>query len=60
MVGGVLLFAGFEFAKLVQPGEAAFDKPTGFAQAAAVGGSTLGEQRLYPLFLISRRCGSES
>jgi len=55
MVGWVLLFARFQFAKLVQPGETAFDEPARFAQATAVGGSTLGEQWLYPLFLISRR-----
>jgi len=60
MGGWVFLFARFQFAKLVGPGQGSFDKPARFAQAAAVSSATLGQQGLYPLFLTVLRCGSES
>ena len=60
MGGWIFLLARFQLAKLVEPGQRAFDKPARFAQAAAVSGATLGQQGLYPLFLIALQCGSES
>ena len=60
MRGGIFLLPGFQFSKLVQPGQAPFDEPAGLAQAAAVSGPAFGEQSLYPLFLSDLRCGSES
>lgn len=56
----ILLLARFQFAKLMQPGQRSFDVPAGLAQAAAVRRATLGQDRLYPLFLIALRWGSES
>lgn len=60
MGGGVLLLSSFEFTELMEPRQAAFDEPTSFAKTAAVVGSTLGQQRFHPLFLMALRCGSES
>jgi hypothetical protein len=60
MGGRIFLLSSFQFSKLVQPGQAPFDEPAGFAQAAAMGTTTFGQQRLYPLFLSRWRCGSES
>jgi hypothetical protein len=51
----VLFLPRFQFAKLVQPGQAAFDEPASLAQAAAVRHAPFGEERLHPLFLISLR-----
>ena len=56
----VFLFARFQFSKLVEPGQRSFDKPARFAQAAAMGRAPLGQEGLYPLFLIAWRWGSES
>lgn len=44
MRGRVLLLPRFQFAKLVQPGQTALDKPAGLSQATAVGGAALGQQ----------------
>jgi len=60
MSGGISLLSGFEFSKLVKPGQTAFDEPTSSAQATAMGRSAFGEDGLYPLFLSALRCGSES
>lgn len=61
LMGARMLFlAHFQFSKLVQPGQRSFDIPARLAQAAAVGRATLGQDRLYPLFLIALRWGSES
>jgi hypothetical protein len=60
MRGWIFLFARFQLSKLVEPGERSFDEPARFAQAAAVSGATFGQEGLYPLFLTSLRCGSES
>ena len=51
----VLFLSRFQFAKLVQPGQGAFDVPTGLAQATAVARAPFGRERLYPLFLSSLR-----
>jgi hypothetical protein len=56
----VFFFARFQFAKLVEPGQGSFDVPARLAQAAAVSCASLGQERLYPLFLIAWRWGSES
>jgi hypothetical protein len=60
MGGWIFFLARFQFSELVEPGQASFDKPARFAQAAAVSCATLGQEGLYPLFLTSLRCGSES
>jgi hypothetical protein len=52
---GVLFLPSLQFAKLVQPGQAAFDEPASLAQATAVGRAPFGQERLYPLFLSSFR-----
>jgi len=51
----IFFFARFEFSKLMEPGQRSFDKPARFAQAAAVCGAALGQEGLYPLFLIALR-----
>ena len=51
----VLFLPRFQFAELVQPGQAAFDEPSGLAQTTAVGRAPFGQERLYPLFLSSLR-----
>ena len=51
----IFLLSRLQFAKLVQPGQAAFDEPAGFAEATAVGCAPFGQERLYPLFLSSLR-----
>lgn len=60
MRGRIFFFACFQFSKLMEPGQRSFDEPARFAQAAAVSGATFGQDGLYPLFLTSLRCGSES
>src|SRR5262245_37618479 len=42
MGGGIFFLPRFQFAKLVQPGQAAFDEPARSAQATAMGRPTLG------------------
>jgi len=60
MCGRILFLPGFEFTKLVEPGETSFDVPTCSAQSAAVGRAAFGQERHYPLFLSALQCGSES
>lgn len=55
MAERVLLLPRFQFAKLMQPSQGAFDEPTGLAQATAVGRSPFRQEWLYPLFLSSLR-----
>ncbi len=49
MRGRVLLLPRFQFAKLVQPGQTAFDEPTGLAETAAVC-AALASRDFTPLF----------
>jgi hypothetical protein len=38
----IFFFAHFQFPELMEPSQCPFDKPAGFAQAAAVSRTTLG------------------
>jgi len=60
MRGRILLLPGFQFSKLMQPGQGSFYEPACLAETAPMGGAAFSEDGLYPLFLSSLRWGSES